>query len=120
MKSLSSYRFFLFLIIAGFATPSFAYDSGVAGKSYVDSIAAALTESTNTINTKTDKKIPAEPGNIAVLNAAGNLDDGVVSIGFIATELSEKVSKVSTESVGGVKTFSEIPLIPTAALPTAQ
>lgn len=111
MKSLSSYRFFLFLIIAGFATPSFAYDSGVAGKSYVDSIVT-------TLDTKIDKTIPSETGNIAVLDATGNIEDGGLSIDFFATALAETVSSVNSETVGGTKTFLEAPLIPTAPLPT--
>jgi hypothetical protein len=105
------------------AGPCYAYDPGIAGKSYVDNIDAAVTVITTALdNAKADKKIPSVTGNIATLDGTGNLADGGVTVGSLATktELSGKVSTTGAESVAGVKTFSEIPMIPTATLPVMQ
>jgi hypothetical protein len=107
---------FLSLFLAVFAPTVSLAD--VAATTYVDAAVAPL-------NNKTDKKIPAAPGNIATLDASGNLSDGGIMVTDLTTDaelttaLSQKVSTTGAESISGVKTFSDIPLIPTASLPTA-
>lgn len=96
---------------------------GIAAKSYVDSVAETITA---TISNKADKVIPDMPGNIAILDASGNIVDGGIPFDNLAWEsevsvrLFNRVSKTGDESVSGVKTFTDIPLIPTAELPTKQ
>ncbi len=48
------------------------------------------------------------------------VDIDAATKGYVDTSVANKVSKTGAESVAGVKTFSDIPLIPTASLPVKQ
>lgn len=63
--------------------------------------------------TKVDKVASATAGNIATLNTDGGLIDGGIAVDNV-------VKTTDNQTIDGIKTFNSIPMIPTAALPTAQ
>jgi glycerol kinase len=100
-------------LITAFSGPGHAE---ITSKTYVTNAIV------NALENKIDKKVPAQHGNIATLKADGSLDDSGTLLSNLATVsvVSEKVSKTGTESIAGVKTFSDIPIVPTAPLPALQ
>ncbi|MDR2413186.1 MAG: hypothetical protein LBD50_03165 [Rickettsiales bacterium] len=94
-----------FLII-----PFNSADADIAGKTYVDSIIGSL-ESTS-------HKITSVAGGGAGISASAT-DAQYPSAKAVQEKLNEKVSMTGAETIAGVKTFSSIPMIPTASLPVA-
>jgi hypothetical protein len=103
-------RVLMLLSLTAFFVPTFSR-ADVAATTYVDTAIATKEDTAN--------KITSVSGGGTGLTAAAT-DAQYPSARAIADALDAKVGKSGDETIGGVKTFSQIPVFPTAPLPSQQ